>query len=228
MSVVKMVKITFMVLIVTAVFSGCMSTKLEMDPGLTSEPKDALLTGLSISLDFGQDGLAGVVSGIIGAASLEQFGENAERNLADFLSAKGFNSFLDADIAKREDIMNTGAALTFVGYWVHPETSAHRPQVFTGPAIGFNKTEFISSIKGNDDVEYFIFADINVYETSVFGIFGGYPLAVFNVAVVDAAGEVVLEARAFGEGKKQFIGSDLSEPNLSAALEDAIIKLNEL
>lgn len=60
------------------------------------------------------------------------------------------------------------------------------------------------------------------------GFFGGYPVAFMRVYVVDTNGEVVLQAKASGQGKKQIIGANLSEENLTLALDNAIMKLNEL
>lgn len=212
---------------------SCTSTRFMMDPDLSPEPKEALLTGLSIhSSSEGGDGASGLLvtaSNLLATLDLDDFGFSAEKALTAYLKTKGFEIFIDAEQAKINDLpINMGESATLLGYWVHPETSAYQPVYFTGFAIGFDKEKHMAGIKGESDVEYYVYADLNISEATTFLIFGGYPIVNFNVAVVDSRGEVVLEAFAFGEGDASFLGINKSEANLSKAFEKAITSLEML
>lgn len=224
----KMFKIAA-VLLASLVVVSCSTTKLKIDGSLDEGQKDALLTGLTINLNTSSGesaSLLDLAESVLAEDDLKEFGITAEENLKAFLSSKGFTQFNDEAIAKRENLPTLD--LPTLGYYVHPETSNYNTNYFTGFAIGFDPAEHIAKVKGSDDVNYFIYSDISVSKANTFGIFGGYPLASFKVAVVNDMGEVVLEAKALGSGDKSFFGVDLSKENMSKALNDAIAKLNEL
>lgn len=214
--------------LVSILVLSCSTTKLAIDKSLGDEQKDALLTGLTINLNTEDEmgSIVNITEGILAANDLKEFGIVAEENLKSFLSSYGFNQYNNEEIAKRE--MLPAINIPELGYWVHPETSNYPTLYFTGVAIGFNPKSHINKVKGDDDVDYFIYSDITVSKAYKYGSFGGYPLATFNVAVVDDKGKVVLEAKALGEGKQRFFGVDLSKENMTTALNDAITKLKEL
>lgn len=224
----KILKMTSLLLVSLTVVS-CSTTKLKVDNSLEEGQKDALLTGLTINLNFGNEGsgaIVNLVEGLLAEEDLQEFGSSAEKSLSSFLYSKEFTQFNDESIAKRENLPSIN--LPGLGYYVHPETSNYTTNYFTGLSIGFDPAEHITKVKGNDSVNYFIYSDISVTKSYSFGIFGGYPMAVFNIAVVNNQGDVVLEAKSIGSGKKSFMGVDLSKENMTLALNDAIDRLNEL
>lgn len=217
------------VLLASLLILSCSTTKLKIDSSLEDGQKDALLTGMTINLNTSSgDGgdLVSLVQSVLAEDDLKEFGATAEDNLKTFLNSKGFTQYNDENVAKRVNLPTLN--IPTVGYWVHPETSNYNTLHFTGMAIGFDTEEHIAKVKGNDDVNYFIYSDISVSKSYTFGMLGGYPLAIFKVAVVNDMGEVVLEAKAYGSGDKKFMGVDLSKENMSKALKNAIAKLNEL
>ncbi len=223
----KKIKLLAITIVTALVLTGCSTTKLNIDKSLKDGPTDALLTGMSISINIGGDSLLDAAAQLIGGSELETFGGNATESLAMFLESKGINLYTDATIAKRVELPTLGN-MTALGYWNHAEASNYTSAYFGGFTIGFDKEAHISKVKMDDDVNYFIFSDINISKANTIGIFGAYPYAVFTVVIVDQAGEVVLKAKAVGQGKKQFLGVNTSEENLSVALNNAITKLNEL
>ena len=212
--------------------NSCMSTKFMMNPNLPEESKQALLTGMFIGMEeekSEETDLMDISMTILSNLELDSFGFAAEKALKAYLNTKGFEVFLDADQAKINDlIINVGNKVSALGAWVHPETSAYQTYFFTGFSIGFDKKKHMQTIKGDSNIEYYVYADLKIHKTHTFAIFGGYPLVIFNVVIVNSQGENVLEARALGEGNKQFIGVDTSEKNLSVAFNNAIENLNKL
>lgn len=216
-------------LFLALLLASCSTTKFEMDSSLESGDKEALLGGLSININIESEDSSGLITlaqNLIGIADLEEFGFNAEENLQSFLGSKGFSQVKNAEVAKRVEMPSIN--IPGSGYWVHPETSNYKATHFNGFTMGYDVANHVKRVKRTDDYNYFIYSDVSIRKVNTFGIFGGYPLASFNVVVLDKDGEIVLEAKAIGQGKKSFIGADLSKENLAVALEDAIVKINEL
>lgn len=227
----KQIRFSLLLVITAILLAGCASTKLEMDKNLSDEPKDALLTGLTVSINFGKSsGLVSTINNAVAVSELEEFGLRTQDSVASFLSNKGFDLYTDEAVATRVDLPSLGSTTLekLAGFWKHPETSSYTSTYFTGFAIGFDAKEHIAKVKGDDDAEYFVYSEVRVNKVSSFGSFGNYPMATLNIAVVNSEGEVILEAQAFGKGDKQLFGCDLGADNLSLALNNAITSLENL
>ncbi len=206
------------------VTTSCVSTKLKVDGSITKEPKDALLSGLSINISTDGNILT-FARDLQGMVGLEAFGFKAEENIAIFLGKHGFNQVVDHKIATRNDINYNIHAKS---YWHHPDTSKYISTYFTGQSLGFNKKNHIQRIKGDSDINYFIFADITIAKHYAFGYFSGRPRAYLKVVIVDQFGKKVLSARAHGDGKGSIIGINQSKENLELALKRALYKFKNL
>ena len=97
------------------------------------------------------------------------------------------------------------------------------------PRAQADKKAHIAAVRGSSDYSYFLYVSFAVREVYTLGrIFGGRPMVFFDAAIVDTEGELVLEAKAYGEGKSSFIGINMKEENLSLAFENALASLREL
>ncbi len=218
--------------ILVMLLSSCISTKFKMDSSLSEKPKPALLTALSIGTEQEQKeeiNLLELAVNILQNLELDDFGMETEKAIVSFLKTKNFDVFIDEDMAKAHDLpINTGESMTALGYWVHPKTSAYTTNYFKGLAIGFNKKNHMAKVKGDSNVEYFVYSDLRIGKAQIFLIFGGYPIITFRIVIVDSKGTNVLESVSFGKGKKSLFGPNMSKENLLVAIENAIISLNEL